>query len=71
MIILDSPKSVPFNVRRSRSNNLPVYLDYKNGRARIITIIRNVEGNLEVSNGCIHGTKKCNEVLTHWIEVFY
>ncbi len=45
---VDNPTVVPFAVRRSHVNNLPVYLDYKNGRARIFTIIRNINGNIEV-----------------------
>eukprot|EP00162_Nutomonas_longa_P022493 comp5629_c0_seq1/m.5091 comp5629_c0_seq1/g.5091 ORF comp5629_c0_seq1/g.5091 comp5629_c0_seq1/m.5091 type:complete len:110 (-) comp5629_c0_seq1:10-339(-) len=34
-----------YAILRSKSNNLPVYLDYKNGRTRIVTIIRNISGD--------------------------
>lgn len=46
LLFSDQPlKQVPFMVRRTKSNNLPVYLDYRNGRARILTIIRKIEGD--------------------------
>lgn len=43
--------SIPFRVVRSRFGNLPVYLDYKSGGSRVLTIIRKVEGDAGVS-GC-------------------
>ena len=39
---------IPFRVVRSRYGNLPVYLDYKSGGSRVLTIIRKVEGDAEV-----------------------
>ncbi|CAI8011641.1 hypothetical protein GBAR_LOCUS7482, partial [Geodia barretti] len=39
---------IPFRVVRSRYGNLPVYLDYKSGGSRVLTIVRKVEGDAEV-----------------------
>jgi len=35
----------PYRVNRTPSNNLPVYTDIRNGRTRILTLVRKVEGN--------------------------
>ena len=40
---------IPFRVVRSRYRNLPVYLDYKSGGNRVLTIIRKIEGDATVS----------------------
>ena len=40
--------SLPFRVKRSRMNNLLVYLDYRNGRSRIVTQIRKRDGDVMV-----------------------
>lgn len=45
--------SIPFRVVRSRFGNLPVYLDYKSGGNRVLTIIRKVEGDAVVSVGMV------------------
>ena len=41
---------IPFRVARTKSRNLPVYLDYKNGRTRVLTLIRKIDGNVVVSH---------------------
>jgi len=38
---------LPFNVERSLSGNLPVYVDYKNRRTIKRTIIRKISGDIE------------------------
>ena len=35
-----------YNILRRGSGDLPVYQNYKNGRTRVITSIRKVEGNV-------------------------
>lgn len=37
---------LPFRVDRSCNRNLPVYTDYKNGRTRILTIIKKIDGDI-------------------------
>ena len=44
-----SEADIPFRVARTKSRNLPVYLDYKNGRTRVLTLIRKIDGNVVVS----------------------
>ena len=50
---LESPQPIPFLIRRSNFNNLPVYLDYKNGRTRVFTVIKNIEGDIEVIDSIV------------------
>ncbi|XP_020901961.1 39S ribosomal protein L49, mitochondrial [Exaiptasia diaphana] len=38
---------LPFSIRRSKMNNLPVYTDFKGGGTRHITIIRRIKGDLK------------------------
>jgi large subunit ribosomal protein L49 len=38
---------IPYTVRRTRTKNLPVYTDYKNGGTRFLTIVRNVDGDIQ------------------------
>ncbi|XP_011404806.1 PREDICTED: uncharacterized protein LOC100631663 isoform X1 [Amphimedon queenslandica] len=40
-----------FFVRRTKTNNIPAYLDYKGGGTRTLTIVRKIDGDTEVSNG--------------------
>lgn len=40
--------NLPFYIKRSKYNNLPVYTDYKNAGSRKITIIRRIKGDLKV-----------------------
>ena len=40
--------NLPFFIKRSKYNNLPVYTDYKNAGSRKITIIRKIKGDLKV-----------------------
>ena len=35
-------------MRRTKTNNIPVYLDYKNGKTRTLTIVRKIEGDVQV-----------------------
>ena len=53
---LESPK-LPFSVKRSKFNNLPVYTDYKRGGNLKITTIRKIKGDLKVR--FIDGTWDC------------
>lgn len=39
-------KPLPYIFRRTKSNNLPVYLDYKNGRTKVVTVLRNYRGDI-------------------------
>ncbi|XP_046849029.1 39S ribosomal protein L49, mitochondrial-like [Xenia sp. Carnegie-2017] len=39
--------SLPFQVRRSKTNNLPVYIDKKRGGSLVLTVIRNISGSLD------------------------
>lgn len=38
----------PYFVSRTANNSLPVYTDIRNGRTRHLTIIRRIEGNVDV-----------------------
>lgn len=38
----------PYFVSRTANNNLPVYTDIRNGRTRHLTIIRRIEGDVDV-----------------------
>jgi hypothetical protein len=40
---------LPFEIKRSRTNNLPVYVDKKRGGSLVLTVIRNIKGDLNVS----------------------
>lgn len=44
----DPPPSLPFQIRRSRTNNLPVYIDKKRGGSLVLTVIKNIKGDLNV-----------------------
>ncbi|CRH01694.1 mitochondrial ribosomal protein L49 precursor, putative [Plasmodium relictum] len=39
---------IPFYIRRTASDNLPVFLKYKNRKNLVITVIRKIKGNKEV-----------------------
>ena len=43
---------VPFRVNRTKSSNLPVYLNYTSGRTRIITVVRKIDGDVVVRTAC-------------------
>lgn len=52
---------LPFLVTRSKFGNLPVYINYKKGRTRIITRIRNIRGDVEVTAlYIVYNTKAMN-----------
>lgn len=40
-------QDIPFSIHRSKSNNLPIYRDYKQKRAIKLTIIKNISGDIE------------------------
>ena len=40
--------SLPFQIKRSKTNNLPVYVDKKRGGSLVLTVIRNIKGDLNV-----------------------
>ena len=37
--------SLPFEVKRTQFGHLPVYTEYRNGRGRILTLVRRIEGD--------------------------
>lgn len=39
--------TLPFRVHRSHANELPVYTEFKNKKARVSTVVRRVSGDLE------------------------
>ena len=43
----ESP-NLPFFIKRSKFNNLPVYSDYKRGGNYKLTVIRKIKGDLQV-----------------------
>eukprot|EP00112_Aurelia_sp_Birch-Aquarium-sp1_P024629 Seg7867.2 transcript_id=Seg7867.2/GoldUCD/mRNA.D3Y31 product="39S ribosomal protein L49 mitochondrial" pseudo=true protein_id=Seg7867.2/GoldUCD/D3Y31 len=50
---LDSPPNLGFQIRRSRTNNLPVYTHYKNSGSRAITSVTKVTGDLKELERCL------------------
>mmetsp|Transcript_5005 Transcript_5005/g.7424 ORF Transcript_5005/g.7424 Transcript_5005/m.7424 type:complete len:148 (+) Transcript_5005:35-478(+) len=40
-------EKMPFWIKRTKSGSLPVYIDYKNGRSKTVTLLRRVEGDLD------------------------
>uniref|UniRef100_A0A1X7UKN5 Uncharacterized protein n=1 Tax=Amphimedon queenslandica TaxID=400682 RepID=A0A1X7UKN5_AMPQE len=48
---LRNTASHPFFVKRTKTNNIPAYFDYKGSRTRTLTIVRKIDGDTEVSNG--------------------
>ena len=50
---------IPFRVVRSKFGNLPVYLDYKSGGSRILTIVRKIEGDVEVRREGEREERRC------------
>ena len=51
--LTDPPPDLPFNLKRTRQKNLPVYTDIKRGGNLTITVIRKVKGDLRVSTSPI------------------
>jgi len=49
-LFVEKVPDVPFLIKRSKMNNLPVYTDHKGGGTRHITIIRKIKGDLKVRN---------------------
>ena len=48
LCIFTEKPNLPFFIKRSKYNNIPVYTDYRSGRTRKLTIIRRVKGDLKV-----------------------
>ncbi|XP_074632543.1 large ribosomal subunit protein mL49-like [Acropora palmata] len=44
---------LPFFIKRSKFNNLPVYTDYKRGGNYKLTVIRKIEGDLQALDGVL------------------
>lgn len=47
------PPQLPFDVERSKTNNLPVYVNYKTNRTKVITSIRKVRGDVKELEKCV------------------
>uniref|UniRef100_A0A1X7ULB8 Uncharacterized protein n=1 Tax=Amphimedon queenslandica TaxID=400682 RepID=A0A1X7ULB8_AMPQE len=47
---LRNTASHAFIVRRTKTNNIPAY-NFKSSRTRMLTIVRKIDGDTEVSNG--------------------
>ena len=39
------PTGLPFSVSRTPTLGIPVYSDYRNGRSRVVTIVRKISGD--------------------------
>ncbi|SIO73551.1 mitochondrial ribosomal protein L49 precursor, putative [Babesia microti strain RI] len=39
---------IPFHIRRTSSDNLAVFLKYKNNKNTVFTVIRKIKGNREI-----------------------
>ncbi len=50
-----SVPSIPFCVRRSKYQNLPVYTDYKSGRSQVLTKVTKVDGDVMVCASIVMG----------------
>ena len=48
LCIIEPAPSLPFQIKRSKTNNLPVYVDKKRGGSLVLTVIRNIKGDLNV-----------------------
>ncbi|CAH3140785.1 unnamed protein product [Porites lobata] len=48
----ESP-NLPFFIKRSKFNNLPVYSDYKRGGNYKLTVIRKIKGDLQALDDCL------------------
>ena len=46
----ETPPDIPFHVERTVSDGqaLPVYTDYKNGRTKIVTVLRRCSGDIDL-----------------------
>jgi len=47
------PPNLPFFIKRSKFNNLPVYTDYKLGGNYKLTVIRKIKGDLKALDDCL------------------
>ncbi|KAJ3177523.1 hypothetical protein HK101_010221 [Irineochytrium annulatum] len=41
-----SKDELPYSIERTKNGWLPVYTDFKNGRTRVVTIIRKIRGDV-------------------------
>ena len=49
----DPSPQLPFDITRTRTNNIPVYIDIKGGGSKIVTTIRKVRGDLKELEKCV------------------
>jgi len=49
----ENPPDLGFNIRRSRTNNIPVYTNLRNSGTRVITTVRKVSGDLKALEKCL------------------
>jgi len=47
------PPELQFDIERSKTNNIPVYVSYSHGRAKVITTVRKVRGDIKVLERCV------------------
>jgi len=47
------PPELPFDIQRSKTNNIPVYVKYSNGRSKVVTSIRKVRGDIKALEHCV------------------
>ena len=59
-----TPTGLPFSVSRTPTHGIPVYSDYKNGRSRVVTIVRRIQGDttaLKLELGRVLGGARVDE----------
>lgn len=49
----DPAPELPFDIERSKTNNIPVYVKYSHGRIRQITTVRKVRGDIKELEKCV------------------
>ena len=49
----DPPPELQFDIERSKTNNIPVYVSYSHGRAKVITTVRKVRGDIKALERCV------------------
>lgn len=54
---------LPFSIKRSKYNNIPVYTDYRSGGTRKLTIIKRVKGDLKALEECLK-SHLGNDIIT-------
>uniref|UniRef100_A0A7S3ZCL9 Large ribosomal subunit protein mL49 n=1 Tax=Lotharella globosa TaxID=91324 RepID=A0A7S3ZCL9_9EUKA len=65
LLCTDAPQALAFKVERTKTNNLPVYLHYKKGRTRCVTVVKKYRGDVEVLKSHIQSVVgRQHEILT-------